>query len=283
MKALFVLITFTFILKLSAQQNIIALPDSLSGIVDNSNMLIGNGKTVLLDYYFNNEYKKNDSGKIVRFHYTWEDTNDSGFSLFGDICKKTGASIQHLSTAPTRKNLNKASVYIIVDPDTERETTKPNYISDKHAAIIYQWVKSGGVLLLLMNDSSKADFKHTNLLATKFGIQFIENSLNKVEGDHYESGAFSIPKNDSIFKTAKKIYIKELSSIKLTGPATAHFKNANGDVIMAITNVGKGRVFAVGDPWFYNEYINTGRLRADFENYKAAEDLVRWLLKSTSL
>ena len=170
MKALFVLITFTFILKLSAQQNIIALPDSLSGIVDNSNMLIGNGKTVLLDYYFNNEYKKNDSGKIVRFHYTWEDTNDSGFSLFGDICKKTGASIQHLSTAPTRKNLNKASVYIIVDPDTERETTKPNYISDKHAATIYQWVKSGGVLLLLMNDSSKADFKHTNLLATKFGI-----------------------------------------------------------------------------------------------------------------
>jgi unsaturated rhamnogalacturonyl hydrolase len=35
----------------------------------------------------------------------------------------------------------------------------------------------------------------------------------------------------------------------------------------------------VGDPWFYNEYVDGRKIPAEFENYLAAEDLVRWLLK----
>ncbi len=57
--------------------------------------------------------------------------------------------------------------------------------------------------------------------------------------------------------TAKKVYIKELASLQISKPAKAHFTNASGDVIMAIAQVGKGKVFAVGDPWFYNEYMDT--------------------------
>jgi unsaturated rhamnogalacturonyl hydrolase len=37
-------------------------------------------------------------------------------------------------------------------------------------------------------------------------------------------------------------------------------------------------VFAIGDPWLYNEYADGRKLPADFDNYKAAEDLVKWLL-----
>jgi unsaturated rhamnogalacturonyl hydrolase len=70
-----------------------------------------------------------------------------------------------------------------------------------------------------------------------------------------------------------------LSGITVGKPAKAHFVNDNGDVIMAIARSGKGTVFAVGDPWFYNEYIDSRKLPAEYENYKAAMDLVVWLLK----
>jgi unsaturated rhamnogalacturonyl hydrolase len=31
----------------------------------------------------------------------------------------------------------------------------------------------------------------------------------------------------------------------------------------------------------YNEYVDGRKLPADYENYKAAEELVKWLLKQT--
>jgi len=39
----------------------------------------------------------------------------------------------------------------------------------------------------------------------------------------------------------------------------------------------KGAVFAVGDPWFYNEYPDGRKLPPQYENFKAANDLVKWL------
>ena len=85
-----------------------------------------------------------------------------------------------------------------------------------------------------------------------------------------------------IFKSAKRIFIKELSTLKLTKPAKPYFKNNNGDVIMAVAKVGKGTVFAVGDPWFYNEYIDNKILPAEYENTKAAQDLAKWLLQKAA-
>jgi unsaturated rhamnogalacturonyl hydrolase len=51
-----------------------------------------------------------------------------------------------------------------------------------------------------------------------------------------------------------------------------------GDVIMAVAKVGKGKVFAIGDPWLYNEYINAHKIPMSFENFNAAKDLAKWLL-----
>ena len=47
---------------------------------------------------------------------------------------------------------------------------------------------------------------------------------------------------------------------------------------MASSAFGAGFVFAVGDPWFYNEYIDNRKLPVGFENYKAAKNLFKWLL-----
>ena len=47
---------------------------------------------------------------------------------------------------------------------------------------------------------------------------------------------------------------------------------------MAVARYGKGTVFVLGDPWLYNEYVDGRKLTPDFDNYKAADDLVKWLL-----
>jgi unsaturated rhamnogalacturonyl hydrolase len=48
-----------------------------------------------------------------------------------------------------------------------------------------------------------------------------------------------------------------------------------------VAKVGKGTVFAVGDPWIYNEYIDGRKLPAELENFKAAEDIVKWAISQS--
>jgi unsaturated rhamnogalacturonyl hydrolase len=238
----------------------------------------GKGKTVLLDQYFNNEWKKDATGVDVRYHYTWDDKSNSGFAMLGNVFNSYGVKTTSLDVAPDAKNLRTANIYVIVDPDTEKETAKPNFVAAKDIEAIKNWVKAGGVLVLLSNDVGNAEFKHFNELATVFGVQFNEDSKNRVEGNQFEQGAVIIPANHSIFKTARKLYIKELSSLNVKTPAVTVLKKDDVN-IMAVAKYGKGTVFMLGDPWLYNEYVDGRKLPADFDNYKAATDLVQWLIK----
>jgi len=66
----------------------------------------------------------------------------------------------------------------------------------------------------------------------------------------------------------------------LKPPAQAVFTEG-GDNLMAVAKFGKGTVFAVGDPWLYNEYTDGRKLPPEYDNYKAANDLALWLLQQT--
>jgi len=129
----------------------------------------------------------------------------------------------------------------------------------------------------MSNDSANAEFPHFNRLAERFGIHFNLDDRNQVIGNNYEQGAFTMTGQDGIFKTTHKIYIKELSTLKLSDPAKPRFID-KGDVIMAVSKIGKGTVYAVGDPWFYNEYLDGRKLPAEYENFNAASDLVKWII-----
>jgi len=242
----------------------------------------GKGKTVMLDCFFNHELKKDVTGTTVQHHYVWDQMDLNGYSLFGFVWNKHGAKTKDLADAPTEKNLTGSDVYIIVDPDTQKETASPNFFQPQHIDAIYNWVNDGGVLLLFGNDSGNVELNHFNQLVKKFGMQFNIDSRNKVTGNQYNMGTFSIPQNHQIFKTAKKIYIKEYSSQTISKPASAAFKDGNL-IVMSIAKIGKGTVFAVGDPWFYNEYFDGRKLPASLENYKAGEDLVKWAIKQIPL
>jgi unsaturated rhamnogalacturonyl hydrolase len=237
----------------------------------------GKGKTVVLDYYFNNEWRKDVSGRNIRYHYTWDDRMNSGFALFGDVFRSYGVQTKSLESAPTKNNLKGADVYIIVDPDTEKETSKPNYIDETSAKNIADWVKEGGVLILMTNDKGNADLEHTNILASKFGVKFNEDNYNLVQNDQFEQGDVTIPANNPVFKTAKKVYIKELSTLQVASPAKT-ILTKEGKNIIAIAKYGKGSVFIIGDPWLYNEYTDGRKLTPDFDNYKAMQDIAKWAI-----
>lgn len=240
--------------------------------------LLGKGKTVTLDYYFNNEYRKDANGKTERFHYTWDDKTDSGFWLWGNVFQDYGAQINALKTAPTREYLKNTQVYIIVDPDTPKETTNPNYITPEDVTNISEWVKEGGVLVLMANDTANAELKHFNKLTEVFGVQFGNKNLNFVTNNQFEQGLVLVPEKHPIFKDARRLFIKEVCTLLLKKPAIANISQGK-DVIMATAPYGKGMVFIVTDPWLYNEYVNGKKLPASFDNFKAMKELSKWLLE----
>ncbi|MES2849945.1 MAG: glycoside hydrolase family 88 protein [Bacteroidota bacterium] len=238
----------------------------------------GKGKKVVLDCWFNNEWRKNGYGVNVRRHYTWDDAEQGGFSLLGSIFNNYGAATTNLEEAPTAKNLKGTSVYVMVDPDGWKDTKSPNYMEEKSAKAIADWVKQGGVLFLLANDTSNCDLKYFNTLSGKFGIHFSDKSRNMVQGKEFETGAVFNKAVNPVFKKTKKMYLKEVSVLETKSPAKP-LLSEGGDVIMATAKYGKGTVFAVGDPWLYNEYLDGRKIPAEFENFSAANELVQWLLK----
>jgi unsaturated rhamnogalacturonyl hydrolase len=243
---------------------------------------IGQGKKVGLDYHFNKEVRKNAAGQQEPFHYTWEDRQHSGYWLWGKIYRELGAQTVSIPAAPTAENLKRNDVYIIVDPDTKKESPTPNFVQAKDIAEIEKWVKAGGVLVLMANDTANCEIPHFNQLAKVFGIQFTNKNRNMVQGLQFEQGRIDVPANDkAIFKNASKLYIKELSPIAITPPAKSALTD-HDDIIMAVSKYGKGTVFALGDPWIYNEYLDGRRINNTFQNFEAAKELSTWLLQQTA-
>ena len=226
-----------------------------------------------LDNWFNREIQA-QTGKP--FHYLWTDKEMTGYSRWGEIFISRGAILKTVEK-PFSSVLKELDVYIIVDPDTTTESSSPNYILPEDVKTIKKWVKRGGVLAILANDAPNCEFTNLNKLASEFGMRFNHVTLHPVPGTDWEMGASTNLPDHALFKGVRKIYIKEVSDISLSGNASAILEET-GKVLIAETRFGKGYVFAIGDPWIYNEYIDHDRLPESFENRKAAENLVDLLL-----
>jgi unsaturated rhamnogalacturonyl hydrolase len=226
-----------------------------------------------LDNWYNHETNAS-TGKP--FHYLWTDNEDSGYSRWGEIFTSKGAKITTIGK-PYAKVLDKISVYIIVDPDTTSENHAPNYIDADDISSITSWVRRGGVLAVLANDGPNCEFTHLNKLMSEFGMYFNHVTLHPVTGGNFEMGVSTNLPDHPLFKGVKKIYLKEIADINISGSAKA-ILTEKGKVLIAENNFGKGYIFAIGDPWIYNEYIDHDRLPDSFENRKAAKNLTDLLL-----
>jgi unsaturated rhamnogalacturonyl hydrolase len=229
-----------------------------------------------LDNWFNRETNAKTG---LPFHYLWTDKEWSGYSRWGQIFESRGAAIKTIEK-PTVTVLSGIDVYIIVDPDTTTESKSPNYLQADDIKAIKKWVKKGGVLAILANDAPNCEFTHLNMLMKNFGMTLNHVTLHPVTGTNFEMGASKDFPDHPLFNGLSKIYIKEVSDINLSGKAKAVLTE-NGKVLMAENKYGKGYVFAIGDPWIYNEYIDHDRLPESFENRKAAENLTDLLLGYT--
>jgi len=211
-------------------------------------------KIVALDGFHNNESKMKD-------HYQWDGVRPGGFSELGKVLVGLGAELKTIRERVTPEALAGAKVFIIVDPDTPAETDDPQYIMPDEIVAIEQWVRSGGHLVLLGNDKGNAEFEHFNQLAKRFGIEFLEETYPKVQG----KGILIAQGAGSIFEGAPEVYLVEVAPLKVSSDVKIVLAD-HGTPIMALTQAGKGKVFAVGDPWVYNEYIGYKNNRAVVTN-----------------
>jgi unsaturated rhamnogalacturonyl hydrolase len=242
------------------------------------NAKLGRGDTVLMDGWFNSQKRADAFGKNVYFHYKWDTQDMPGYSLVGRIFRNFGVETKELDARPTFENLGKAQVYMIVSPDNPNKNPHPNFATAEDGEQIAKWVKAGGVLAIMENDTTFADLDHFNAIAEKFGIHFNSVLRKHVIGTNWEQGRVELDGTGPIFHHPHTIYVKDVCTISVKAPAVSVQKEGD-DIFMATAKYGKGTVYAFVDPWLYNEYTDGRKLPAMYDNYTGGVELVRWLLE----
>ena len=238
---------------------------------------LGQGKIALMDAWFNSQTRKTAFGQTELYHYKWDDDSASGYSLFGRAFQSYGVSLVTLAAAPIPIALAHANIYVIASPDIPIKNPTPHYMDQPSGDAIEAWVRSGGVLLLFSNDRDNTEFDHFNTLSDRFGIHFNPVLSHHVVGEDHAFGEVVIPANTGIFDAGFTAYMKDTCSITVHSPAKAVVTD-HGDIMIAISHLGKGVVLAVVDPWIYNEYAD-GRKMRQYDGLEAAQDLAAWALR----
>ena len=221
---------------------------------------LGAQAVVALDGYHNPE-------RGLPAHYQWEGTSDGSFSKLANGFREHDVEVRTLRARIDAASLQGVNLLIVVDPDTPEETPEPKYIEDAEIDVIAKWVNEGGRLVLLGNDKGHAEFTHFNRLASRFGIQFREETYPKVSG----KAILVATGKHSIFEGGLQAYLVEVAPLTLRAPAEAVLTHEGTD-IMALARVGRGIVFALGDPWLYDEYFDRN------DNVRIATNLFTMLL-----
>jgi len=247
------------------------------------------GKTVLIDAWFNSQKRKSADGQEELFHYKFSDEANSGYYVWGRMFQQYGLRTESLDHAPTAADLKDAAVYIIVSPDIPALNPNPHYMDADSAAAIEAWVKAGGVLVMMENDSEHADQTHLDILSDKFGIHYNPVTRNRELNDSYTNTMVKIPAGaGGIFRQAHNATMKETCTITVSKPARVVLTDKGdatdeGDVLMAVSQVGKGIVYANVDPWIYNEYTDGRKAPLGEDNFAGGQELTRWIVTEIGL
>jgi unsaturated rhamnogalacturonyl hydrolase len=242
------------------------------------NAKLGRGRNVLVDGWFNSQLRADAFGRQIEFHYKWNTWDEAGYSLFGHIFHNFGAATSELDDEPTLANLKSAQVYLIASPDNLDKNPHAHFANAEDATQIANWVRAGGVLMIMENDTSYADLDHFNAVSEKFGIHFNSILRKHVIGTNWDQGKIQIDDKGPIFHHPHTIYVKDVCTISASGPAHAVLTEGD-DVFMATAKYGNGTVYAMVDPWLYNEYTDGRKLPATYDNFAAGNELVRWILE----
>jgi unsaturated rhamnogalacturonyl hydrolase len=242
---------------------------------------LARGETVMVDAWFNSQQRRNAAGQEEYFHYKWNDYSNDGYSIFGHIFASHGATLDTLYQAPTIDRLRRAQFYIIASPDIPAKNPHPHYVQPKDADEVAEWVRQGGVLLLMENDPAHADIEHLNLIADRFGVHFDDVLRHHIIGDDFVPGYIAVTGAGPVFHHPHTLYMKDTCGLSVKPAAMPLLQDKSG-VVMAKAKYGKGTVVAVVDPWLYNEYTDHRKVSPRQDNYAAGKEFVSWLLKQAS-
>lgn len=242
------------------------------------------GKTVLWDAWFNSQKRKTPAGNEQLFHYKYTDEANSGYSVWGDMFAQYGVRNRMLDHAPRAADLKGVTVYVIAAPDNLKLNPQAHFMDQESADAIVDWVKAGGVLVIMQNDVERADQVHFNLLSDRFGIHFNPVMKQDELNDGYVNTVTPVPAGTGgIFNQDFKGLMKQICTITASAPAksilTARGTDAEGDTVMAVTHLRRGLVYANVDPWVYNEYTDGRKNPLDEQNFAAGEQLTRWIVQ----
>jgi len=219
-----------------------------------------------LDRHYHQETRDGKS-----YHYAWEDTQPSGYSELQKLIEALGAATISVPRAASKETLAAIDVYLLVTPGTPTTDPATKPLDDEAIEAIVAWVKAGGVLVLLNNDKDHAEFTQTNKLANRFGITFNQDVRFGLGADPKRLQMHTFP-DHPFFQGVNKLHMRSICTLSVEPPAEVVYR-FEGDAIMAVCAHGKGTVFALGDPWGYNEYIGF------FDNRTALANVFGWLLK----
>jgi unsaturated rhamnogalacturonyl hydrolase len=211
---------------------------------------------VALDCYHNTESPA---------HYTWQKVGLGGYSQFAQILLTLGADTSTITTPLDSPTLSHVSVLFIVNPG---RTATSNLIGAAEIDAVDKWVQQGGKLMCFANNTGHVEFVHYNQLMARFGITF--NDTTQTGGSNFGP----VPQNE-VFSSCTTFYIVDMCNLTITAPAKSVF-TFQGSVLMATALKGKGKVFATGDPWVYDEHI------AAKDNIKGITQVMTWLLGQTT-
>jgi unsaturated rhamnogalacturonyl hydrolase len=242
------------------------------------NAKLGRGDTVVVDGWFNSQKHLDAFGQEVYFHYKWDFQSNQGYSMLGHIFHNFGAETKELDAEPTFANLRQAQVYVIASPDNLEKNPQAHFATPEDATQIAEWVKAGGVLMIMENDTSFADLDHFNMISERFGIHFNSVLRKHVIGTHWEMGKIVVDGHGPIFHHPHTLYMKDVCTISVKSPSVPVITDS-GDILMATAKYGRGTVYATVDPWLYNEYTDGRKLPAEYDNYAGGTELVRWILQ----
>jgi unsaturated rhamnogalacturonyl hydrolase len=244
------------------------------------------GKTVLMDAWFNSQKRKTPDGNEEFFHYKWADDSNSGYSIWARMFQQYGMHTELLDHAPRADDLKGIEIYVIASPDIPAVNPHPNYMDQESVDAIDAWVKAGGILVLMENDSEHADQTHLDLLTDTFGIHYNAVTRNREIADSYENTIVNIPAGTGgIFRHSHKGLMKETCTLSVSGPAKSILTDKGdltqeGDTLMAVSHVGHGLVYANVDPWIYNEYTDGRKAPLGEDNFAGGQELTHWLVNA---
>jgi unsaturated rhamnogalacturonyl hydrolase len=247
------------------------------------------GKTVLVDAWFESQKRKTPAGNEQLFHYKWDDEANSGYSAWGDMFAQYGMRLGMLDHAPRAADLKGIGIYVIAGPDNLQVNPNAHFMDQESADAIVNWVKAGGVLVLMENDVVRADQVHFDLLSDRFGVHYNPVTLNDELNNSYANTIVPVPAGTGgIFNQNFKGLMKQICTITPSAPAKVILKedadtDAKGEVVMTITHMGKGLVYANVDPWVYNEYTDGRKNPMGEQNFAAGQELTRWIVQQAAV